>query len=125
MLISLKDLVTLTQAEIGQDLNASLEKRGTKRADREDICLNEVYVRYFYKDLLSETRQIMFSECLNCTRNHWVFNKCVEDEILAVTLKRHYFFAPLLMNFWLIAWSFLNCWEAEKGVYKITEICHK
>jgi hypothetical protein len=82
-------------------------------------------VRYFYKDLLSETRELMFSECLNCTRNHWVFNKCVEDEILAVTLKRHYFFAPLLMNFWLIAWSFLNCWEAEKGVYKITEICHK
>ena len=67
----------------------------------------------------------MFSECLNCTRNHWAFNKCVEDEILAVTLKRHFFFAPLLMNFWLMAWSFLNCWEAEKGVYQITEICHK
>ena len=33
MLISLKDLVTLTQTIIGQDLNASLEKWGTKRAD--------------------------------------------------------------------------------------------
>ncbi len=30
MLISLKDLVTLTQTVIGQDLNASLEKRGIK-----------------------------------------------------------------------------------------------
>jgi hypothetical protein len=38
MLIPLKDLVTLTQTVIGQDLNASLEKRGTKRADRGDIC---------------------------------------------------------------------------------------
>ena len=44
-------------------------------------------MRYFYKDILSETRQLMFSECLNCTRNHWVFNKCVEDEILALLFR--------------------------------------
>ena len=31
MLITLKDLVTLTQTVIGQDLNASLEKRGGSR----------------------------------------------------------------------------------------------
>ena len=44
---------------------------------------------------------------MSCRRAH--VNKCVEDEILVVTLKRHFFFSPLLMNFRLMTWSFLNC----------------
>ena len=37
MLISFKDLVTLTQTVIGQDLNASLEKKVPKGGSREHL----------------------------------------------------------------------------------------